>query len=247
MWRVSLELNFSGILLWSGAIYQQWATEFQTSTVCGHPELCETTSYQTETGYNINQWSCIYCSVIYIYSGAASIWHYLINTWLCLPSTNTLLIPPLLKESCDCSLLVTPKGNNFILTCRVEVSEHHALMLRLMPCEIQHCTFVSGLSSSESASSSSSLWPWLRAAKMFPPWGTPERLYSACSMWRVRTVEVGSSQWDDGLITFIWADCTIVRFHSEGKYKRSAWNKPQPRFHQAFHVIFHRLRFSWHS
>lgn len=39
-----------------------------------------------------------------------------------------------------------------------------------------HCTFTTGLSSSKSASSS--LSPWLRAAKMFPPWKTAQMLYT---------------------------------------------------------------------
>lgn len=59
----------------------------------------------------------------------------------------------------------------------------------LNPHEMEYCTFSAGFSSSsKSLSSSSSLCPWLRAAKMFPPWKRPEMLYreSACECcwWR---------------------------------------------------------------
>lgn len=59
----------------------------------------------------------------------------------------------------------------------------------LNPHDMEYCTFSAGFSSSSrSLSSSSSLCPWLRAAKMFPPWKRPEMLYTEsaceCCWWR---------------------------------------------------------------
>lgn len=99
----------------------------------------------------------------------------------------------------------------------------------LNPHEMEYSTFSAGFSSSsKSLSSSSSLCPWLRAAKMFPPWKRPEMLYRV-GVWMLLMAEVKQSVCECWQTFFLLPLLETVTVEAKDKYIETAsytlWGK----------------------